>query len=100
MTSSATTKTDNSPIQRLIHIVKRLRDKDHGCPWDIQQTYATIAPFTIEEAYEVIDSIHKNDLPGLKEELGDLLFQVVFLSQIALVVRDSWLWWWWWWLLL
>ena len=68
MTSSASTKTDASPIQRLLDIVERLRDKDHGCPWDIQQTYATIAPFTIEEAYEVIDSIHKNDLPGLKEE--------------------------------
>ena len=83
MTSSASTKTDPSPIQRLLDIVERLRDKDRGCTWDIQQTYATIAPFTIEEAYEVIDSIHKNDLPGLKEELGDLLFQVVFLSQIA-----------------
>jgi MazG family protein len=83
MTSSASTKTDNNPIQHLIDIVKRLRDKDHGCPWDIQQTYATIAPFTIEEAYEVLDSIQKNNFPGLKEELGDLLFQVVFLSQIA-----------------
>ena len=83
MTSSASTKTDNSPIQRLIDIVESLRDKDQGCPWDIQQTYATIAPFTVEEAYEVLDSIQKNDFPGLKEELGDLLFQVVFLSQIA-----------------
>jgi len=83
MTSTALIKTNTGPIQRLLAVMRRLRDKDHGCPWDIQQTYATIAPFTIEEAYEVLDSIKRNDAPGLKDELGDLLFQVVFLSQIA-----------------
>ncbi|MEK9693618.1 MAG: MazG nucleotide pyrophosphohydrolase domain-containing protein, partial [Rhodospirillaceae bacterium] len=76
MTTTALTKTNSGPIQRLLGVMRRLRDKDHGCPWDIQQTYATIAPFTIEEAYEVLDSIQRNDAPGLKDELGDLLFQV------------------------
>jgi len=83
MTCTALTKTNTSPLQRLLQVMSRLRDKDHGCPWDIKQTYDTIAPFTIEEAYEVLDSIQRNDFPGLKDELGDLLFQVVFLSQLA-----------------
>ncbi|OOZ42410.1 nucleoside triphosphate pyrophosphohydrolase, partial [Solemya elarraichensis gill symbiont] len=61
----------------------RLRDPDNGCPWDQQQTFATIAPYTIEEAYEVADSIHHNDMDGLKSELGDLLFQVVFHARMA-----------------
>ena len=62
--------------------MERLRAPD-GCPWDREQTFASIAPYTIEEAYEVADAIERGDLPHLKEELGDLLFQVVFHAQIA-----------------
>ncbi|MBF0250164.1 MAG: nucleoside triphosphate pyrophosphohydrolase [Alphaproteobacteria bacterium] len=61
----------------------RLRDPDGGCPWDLEQTFATIAPHTIEEAYEVADAIDHGDLGHLKDELGDLLFQVVFYAQMA-----------------
>ncbi len=61
----------------------RLRDREHGCPWDVEQTFATIAPYTIEEAYEVADAIERNDLGDLKDELGDLLFQVVFHARMA-----------------
>nr|WP_144899650.1 nucleoside triphosphate pyrophosphohydrolase [Luteimonas cucumeris] len=61
----------------------RLRDREHGCPWDIEQTFASIAPYTVEEAYEVADAIDRNDLPALKDELGDLLLQVVFHSRMA-----------------
>jgi MazG family protein len=60
-----------------------LRDRQHGCPWDIDQTFRTIAPYTIEEAYEVADAIERHDLPALKEELGDLLLQVVYHAQMA-----------------
>jgi len=60
-----------------------LRDREHGCPWDIEQTFRTIAPYTIEEAYEVADAIERDDLPALKEELGDLLLQVVYHAQMA-----------------
>ncbi len=63
--------------------MSRLRDPEHGCPWDLQQSFATIAPYTIEEAYEVADAIERNDLPALRDELGDLLFQVAFHSQLA-----------------
>ena len=63
--------------------MSQLRDKENGCEWDKEQTFKSIAPFTIEEAYEVADSIERNDYKDLKEELGDLLLQVVFLSQIA-----------------
>jgi nucleoside triphosphate diphosphatase len=68
---------------RLLEIMAQLRDPDTGCPWDVAQTFATIAPYTIEEAYEVADAIEKNDLPALKDELGDLLFQVVFHARMA-----------------
>lgn len=61
----------------------RLRDRENGCPWDIEQDYSTIAPHTIEEAYEVADAIQRNDMPHLMDELGDLLFQVVFHAQMA-----------------
>jgi tetrapyrrole methylase family protein/MazG family protein/ATP diphosphatase len=61
----------------------RLRDRERGCPWDVEQTFATIAPYTIEEAYEVADAIERNDLDDLKDELGDLLFQVVFHARMA-----------------
>ncbi|KRD30274.1 nucleoside triphosphate hydrolase [Lysobacter sp. Root916] len=61
----------------------RLRDPDGGCPWDVEQTFATIAPYTVEEAYEVADAIDREDLPALKDELGDLLLQVVFHARMA-----------------
>ena len=70
-------------ITPLTNIMARLRDRDTGCPWDIEQNFATIAPYTIEEAYEVADAIERNDLNALKDELGDLLLQVVFHSQMA-----------------
>jgi MazG family protein len=72
-----------TPVERLRAIMARLRDRERGCPWDIQQTFATIAPYTIEEAYEVADAIARNNLGDLRDELGDLLFQVVFHSQMA-----------------
>lgn len=70
-------------IQRLLDIMARLRDREHGCPWDVEQDFSTIVPYTIEEAYEVADAIDRNDLPALKDELGDLLLQVVFHAQMA-----------------
>jgi MazG family protein len=70
-------------IQRLLDIMARLRDPQGGCPWDLQQNFKTIAPYTVEEAYEVADAIEREDLPSLRDELGDLLFQVVFHSQMA-----------------
>jgi nucleoside triphosphate diphosphatase len=71
------------PIDRLIGIMARLRDPLHGCPWDREQDFATIAPYTIEEAYEVGDAIERGDMAALKDELGDLLFQVVFHARMA-----------------
>ncbi len=71
------------PLPRLLAVMAWLRDRQHGCPWDIDQTFQTIAPYTIEEAYEVADAIERNDMPALKEELGDLLLQVVYHAQIA-----------------
>jgi ATP diphosphatase len=73
----------SADITPLTNIMARLRDRDTGCPWDIEQNFATIAPYTIEEAYEVADAIERNDLDALKDELGDLLLQVVFHSQMA-----------------
>src|SRR5690606_16537555 len=70
-------------IQALIAIMARLRDPDGGCPWDLEQDFSTIAPYTIEEAYEVADAIDRDDLPALKDELGDLLLQVVFHARMA-----------------
>jgi nucleoside triphosphate diphosphatase len=74
---------ENDPVTRLLAIMAQLRNRESGCPWDVEQTFATIAPYTIEEAYEVADAIEKQDWGGLKDELGDLLFQVVFHSQMA-----------------
>jgi ATP diphosphatase len=71
------------PIFRLLAIMARLRSPDGGCPWDLEQTFATIAPYTIEEAYEVADAIERGDLAELKDELGDLLLQVVFHARMA-----------------
>ncbi|MEM8986790.1 MAG: nucleoside triphosphate pyrophosphohydrolase [Pseudomonadota bacterium] len=75
--------TDTPTISTLLDIMARLRAPDGGCPWDIEQTFRTIAPYTIEEAYEVADAIEQGDLAQLKDELGDLLFQVVFHAQMA-----------------
>ena len=74
---------NNDNIQRLIDIMAKLRDPDGGCPWDVEQTFASIAPHTIEEAYEVADAIEQGDMAAIKDELGDLLFQVVFHAQMA-----------------
>jgi MazG family protein len=73
----------NSDIDTLLHIMRRLRDPKSGCPWDVEQTFATIAPYTIEEAYEVAGAIEDADWPALKDELGDLLLQVVFHARMA-----------------
>jgi MazG family protein len=69
--------------QAVLDVMARLRDPQHGCPWDIEQNFRTIAPYTIEEAYEVADAIERDDLPAIKEELGDLLFQVAFHARMA-----------------
>src|SRR5438309_6404207 len=71
------------PIDRLLAIMARLRDPGGGCPWDREQNFATIAPYTIEEAYEVADAIEREDMTALKDELGDLLLQVVFHARMA-----------------
>ncbi|HZZ60343.1 MAG TPA: nucleoside triphosphate pyrophosphohydrolase [Roseiarcus sp.] len=70
-------------IHRLIEIMAALRDPEHGCPWDVEQSFASIAPYTIEEAYEVADAIERGDTEDLREELGDLLLQVVFHARMA-----------------
>jgi MazG family protein len=70
-------------IDRLLAIMARLRDPNGGCPWDLEQSFATISPYTVEEAYEVADAIQRGDLGDLRDELGDLLFQVVFHAQMA-----------------
>lgn len=70
-------------LRALLEIMRRLRDPEDGCPWDIEQNFTTIAPYTIEEAYEVADAAEREDMAALKDELGDLLFQVVFHAQMA-----------------
>jgi ATP diphosphatase len=75
--------TSSPNISKLLDIMAALRTSGSGCPWDLEQTFATIAPYTIEEAYEVADAIARNDLDDLKEELGDFLFQVVFHARMA-----------------
>ena len=72
-----------SHLARLVTIMARLRDPVDGCPWDLAQTFATVAPYTIEEAYEVAEAISTGDFPELRSELGDLLFQVVFHARMA-----------------
>ena len=72
-----------SELQRLLEIMAKLRDPDGGCPWDLEQTFDSIAPYTIEEAYEVDDAIRRRDWKGLQGELGDLLLQVVYHAQMA-----------------
>ncbi len=68
-------------LDDLLHLMARLRDPEFGCPWDLKQSYATIVPHTLEEAYEVADAIEQGDFPQLREELGDLLFVVVNLAR-------------------
>jgi MazG family protein len=75
--------SESVTIDTLLDIMKRLRDPDRGCPWDQQQDFMTIAPYTLEEACEVVDAIERNDRDDLRDELGDLLFQVVFHAQLA-----------------
>ena len=70
-------------LARLLEVMRRLRDPLQGCPWDREQTFATIAPYTLEEAFEVADAIERQDLAALRDELGDLLFQVVFHARLA-----------------
>ena len=72
-----------SEIDKLLEVMQALRDPDKGCSWDVQQDFSSIAPYTLGEAYEVADAIARSDMPALKDELGDLLFQVVFHSQMA-----------------
>ncbi len=72
-----------TPLDRLLAVMGQLRDPATGCPWDVEQTFATIAPYTIEEAYEVADACQRGDMAALQDELGDLLLQVVFHSRMA-----------------
>jgi ATP diphosphatase len=84
MTEQNTALAASAPsLARLLAIMARLRDPQGGCEWDLAQDFASIAPYTIEEAYEVADAIERNDLAALREELGDLLLQVVFHSRMA-----------------
>ncbi len=80
---STTDKPAGAEIARLLNIMEQLRNPDGGCPWDLEQNFRTIAPYTVEEAYEVADAIERNDMASLKDELGDLLFQTVFHAQMA-----------------
>ena len=70
-------------ISDLLEVMARLRSPEGGCPWDLEQDFRTIAPYTVEEAYEVADAIERDDMAALKDELGDLLFQTVFHAQMA-----------------
>jgi len=76
-------KNVTAPMTRLLEIMAKLRDPKGGCPWDLEQNFRTIAPYTVEEAYEVADAIERGDFAALREELGDLLFQVVFYAQMG-----------------
>ena len=80
---SSDAKASPADIMPLANIMARLRDPETGCPWDIRQDFASIAPYTIEEAYEVADAIERNDMTALRDELGDLLLQVAFHSRMA-----------------
>ena len=74
---------DAAGVERLLELMRRLREPEHGCPWDLEQTFETIAPYTIEEAYEVADAIERGAMADLADELGDLLLQIVYHAQIA-----------------
>src|SRR5688572_18697754 len=83
MLDSASSDAASTAFSKLLAIMAKLRDPDGGCPWDLDQTFRTIVPHTIEEAYEVADAIEQDDLESLQSELGDLLFQTVFYAQMA-----------------
>ncbi len=83
MVDTSSPAPSDNPMAELRRIMARLRDPESGCPWDVEQTFASIAPYTIEEAYEVADAIAQGDLAALKDELGDLLLQVVFHARMA-----------------
>jgi ATP diphosphatase len=83
MSANAPPKTAEDELRRLLDVMAALRDPHQGCPWDQQQNFSTIAPYTIEEAYEVANAIARGDLDGLQDELGDLLFQVVYHARMA-----------------
>lgn len=70
-------------IADLLEVMARLRDPERGCPWDLQQNFASIAPHTLEECYELVDAIERNDVPQIRDELGDVLFQVIFYAQLG-----------------
>ena len=74
---------EKSAIEKLISVTKLLRDREHGCPWDLEQSISSLAPYTLEEVYEVVSAIESGDMVELEDELGDLLFQVTFYAQIA-----------------
>ena len=78
-----TAEAEAPDIDQLLAIMAKLRDPDGGCPWDLEQNFSSIAPYTVEEAYEVAEAISRNDLGALADELGDLLLQVVFHAQMA-----------------
>lgn len=77
------TNTPLSQLERLLEVMARLRDPESGCPWDRQQTFASIVPYTLEEAYELADAIEHGSMADIQDELGDLLFQVVFYAQLG-----------------
>jgi len=81
--ASSTSPSNRAAVDELLAVMARLRDPRRGCPWDLEQSFRTIVPHTIEEAYEVADAIERDDMAALKDELGDLLFQVVFYAQMA-----------------
>ena len=83
MDSDSMVQTEGGGLPRLLEIMRRLRDPETGCPWDIEQSFETIAPYTIEEAYEVADAIERKAWDELKSELGDLLLQVVYHAEIG-----------------
>lgn len=73
----------NYTLENLLHLMQRLRHPEHGCPWDLEQTFTSLLPYTLEETYEVLAAITEEDWPGTEEELGDLLLQVVFYAQLG-----------------
>jgi ATP diphosphatase len=79
----AAPSADLPPLERLLQIMAALRNPQGGCPWDQEQTFATVAPYTVEEAYEVADAVERGDMADLRDELGDLLFQVVFHARMS-----------------
>jgi tetrapyrrole methylase family protein/MazG family protein/ATP diphosphatase len=81
--SDASELRASTPVDTLREVMARLRSRESGCTWDLEQTFSTIAPYTLEEAYEVVDAIERQDMSDLKDELGDLLLQVIFHAQMA-----------------